>query len=76
MSFHIFKIGDGGKKFYLTDIPHDENPLGGYGYQSMADGSVPADAGTCPSEEAAIKLCDHLKTAFYGPEEEHFFEMA
>ena len=78
MSYVIFKIADKGsqcERLYLTDLPAEDNPLGGIGYQGIASG-VPAAAGTTPTEADAIKLCEYLNTAFYGPPQEHFYEPA
>lgn len=73
MSFVIYRISDNGRKQYLVDIPADDNPIGGFGYRSMNDESIPEEAGTCPTEADATKLCNFLRDAFYGPSQEHFY---
>ena len=73
MSFLIYRLGENGRKQYLVDIPAEDNPLGGIGYRSMNDESVPCEAGTCPTEDDAKKLCAYLRTAFYGPDQDHFY---
>ncbi len=78
MTYVIYKLAAKGSectRLYLTDIPGDDNPLGGIGYQGIP-GGVPAAAGTTPTEEDAKKVCEYLRTAFYGPSEEHFYEKA
>lgn len=62
------------KRWYLTGIPRDGHILSGIGYQSQNDGRVPDAAGTCPTENDAVKLCDYLRTAAYGPPVDHFYE--
>ncbi|MEE4087487.1 hypothetical protein [Pseudomonas viridiflava] len=78
MSYLIYKVADKGSecdRFYLTDIPRDDNPLGGIGYQGVKDG-IPKAAGTAPTEEEAKKICEYLRTAFFGVPEDHFYELA
>lgn len=78
MSYVIYKIDqeDGqSKRWYLTELPKEDNPLGGIGYQSIAEGA-PKAAGTAPTEEDARKIVEYLKTASYGRPEEHFYELA
>ncbi|MBA6091611.1 hypothetical protein H4C81_22460 [Pseudomonas monteilii] len=79
MSFVIYKMErrDGTDyRWYLTDIPRDDNPLGGIGYRGSNDGSVPDTAGTAPTEEDAKKICEYLRTASHGQPEDHFYEPA
>ena len=73
MSFVIYKTDDDGRRWYLADLPGEDNTLGGVGYRGSHDESVPKEAGTCPTEEDAKKLCDYLRTAFYGEPEDHFY---
>jgi len=73
MSFVIYKDDEDGRRWYLADLPADDNPIGGIGYRGSNDGRVPEEAGTCPTEDDAMKLCEYLKTAFYGTPEEHFY---
>jgi len=80
MSFVIYKMAPAGsdcERWYLTSLPNDENPLSGIVYrgQKAADG-VPSAAGEAPTEEDAKKICEYLRTASYGPPEEHFYEKA
>lgn len=78
MSYVIYKHASKGsqcERLYLINIPDDDDFLGGVGYQGIPNG-VPDDAGTAPTEEDAQKICEWLRTAFYGPEEEHFYEKA
>ncbi|MEE5060511.1 hypothetical protein V2J93_17115 [Pseudomonas alliivorans] len=78
MTYVIYKLAETGRecaRLYLVDIPSDDNPLGGVGYQGIPSG-VPAAAGTAPTEEDAKKICEYLRTAFYGPPQDHFYEKA
>jgi hypothetical protein len=79
MSYVIYKSasnGDPCERWYLTDIPSEDNVLGGIGYQGGKAGNVPRAAGTTPTEEDANKVCEYLRTACYGPPEDHFYEKA
>lgn len=64
-----------GSKMYLTDLPDDDNPLGGIWFQGGNDGSIPNAAGSCPTEEDANKVIAYLREAIgngdeiYGIEE-------
>lgn len=60
-----------GKKMYLTDLPEDDNPLGGIGFQGSDDGTIPSSAGTCPTEEDAKKVIAYLREAI-GTSYNHF----
>ncbi|WP_213732668.1 hypothetical protein [Citrobacter europaeus] len=60
-----------GKKMYLTDLPEDENPLGGIGFQGSDDGTIPVAAVTCPTEEDAKKVIAYLREAI-GTSYNHF----
>lgn len=73
MSFAIYKNGDDGRRWFLAELPDEDNPLSSIGYRGSKDGSIPSEAGTCPTEADAVKLCDHLRTAGYGPPQEHFY---
>ncbi|WP_242176563.1 hypothetical protein [Pseudomonas sp. MONT-RG-20F-20-E-7-02] len=74
--YYVYKLDnkDSSKKLYCTGIPGDENPLGGVGYQSMSDGTIPNAAATAPSERDALKVVAYLEIAFYGPSEKHYIE--
>lgn len=74
--YYVYKLDrkDPSKKYYCTGIPGDENPLGGIGYQSMNDKTIPDAAATAPSEEDALKVVAYLEVAFYGPSEKHYIE--
>lgn len=75
MGFIIYKLaeaGDSCKRWYLTDLPEDDNPIGGVGYR----GDAPELAGIAPTEADAIKICEYLRTAFYGDPQEHLYEAA
>lgn len=52
---------EGGKKMYLTDLPDDDHPLGGIGFQCSQDGVVPKSVGSCPTEEDAKKVIAYLR---------------
>ncbi|EAM8407027.1 hypothetical protein AB241_03760 [Salmonella enterica] len=66
----IFRI-ERGNKMYLTDLPEDDNPLGGIGFQSSHYGTVPSGAGTCPTEDDARKVIAYLRQAI-GTNYDHF----
>ncbi|WP_282361293.1 hypothetical protein [Pseudomonas sp. PS01300] len=76
MTFVIYKMGDEGRRKYVTDIPDDDNPIGGIGYTWTPSGEVPSNAGTSPTEQDALKVCKYLRTACYGPPDDHFYEKA
>lgn len=74
--YYVYKLDskDPSKKLYCTGIPADDNPLGGVGYQSMNDGTIPDAAATAPTEEDALKVAAYLQIAFYGASEKHYIE--
>ena len=70
----IYYVSENGGKMYLTDLPRDDNPLGGIGFQSRNDGSIPDAAGTCPDIHEAEKVIEYLKEACYGEPRDYKYE--
>lgn len=58
----IYEQTDTGR-LYLTSLPNENNPLSGFGFQSVGDGSIPSAAGTCPTKEAAERVIEYLVQA-------------
>lgn len=61
-------------RMYLTDIPNDDDPIGGIGFRGSNDGSIPNAAGTCPTIEDAEKVIAYLHDAISGPRADYRFE--
>lgn len=72
MSYVIFYRKDGGK-MYLTDLPDDDNPFSGIGFQGGGDNEVPISAGSCPTIEDAEKVIAYLNEDQDGYYEQHEF---
>ena len=69
----IYEQTDTGR-LYLTGLPNENNPLSGFGFQSMNDGTIPSAAGVCPNKEAAERVIEYLVKARMCGKREYGFE--
>lgn len=61
-------------KLYLTELDDENNPLSGIGFQSSSDGTVPSEAGSCPTKEDALKVISYLREAVGDGSEDYQIE--
>lgn len=62
IEYVIYEQTDTGR-IYLTSLPNENNPLSGFGFQSVSDGTIPRAAGTCPTKEDAERVIEYLVQA-------------
>jgi hypothetical protein len=65
---YVISYEDNAYRFYLTDLPEEENELGGIGFCGDIN-----EAGTCPTPEDAEKVIKFIKESTYGNFEGYHF---